>query len=85
MDNVTTNGFCALNEQEMMETDGGVAILPIVVILGAAALLSGCTSKPYGTNSHGVDYSKATYNLHKRTECDINPSNCPAGDECPFA
>ena len=32
MENVMTKGFCELNEQEMMETDGGIAILPIIVM-----------------------------------------------------
>ena len=85
MEKIMTNGFCELNENEMMGTDGGVAILPIVLILGAAALLSGCTPQPYGTNSNGVDYNKGTYDLHKKTQCDIDSSICPSGDKCPFA
>lgn len=38
MDNVMTNGFCELNENEMMETNGGVLpILPIILFGGIAA------------------------------------------------
>ncbi len=31
MEKVMTNGFCELNEQEMMETEGGNVILTLVV------------------------------------------------------
>lgn len=31
MNNVMTNGFCELNENEMMMVDGGVGNLPVVL------------------------------------------------------
>ncbi len=40
MEKVMTNGFCELNEQEMMETDGGVWWMPAVIVglLGAVGV-----------------------------------------------
>ena len=38
-------GFCELDEMEMVDTNGGIApIIPIVLIVAAAATLTGCTS-----------------------------------------
>ncbi len=79
-------GFCELNEMEMVDTNGGIApIIPIVLIVAAAATLTGCTPQPYGTNSNGVDYNKGTYNQHKKIGCDKEPSICGQGKNCPFA
>ena len=67
-------GFCELDEMEMVDTNGGIApIIPIVLIVAAAATLTGCTSQPYGTNSNGVDYNKGTYNQHKKLAVIKNP------------
>ncbi len=41
---LSMGAFAELSEREVMETEGGIAILPIVIILGAAALLTGCSS-----------------------------------------
>jgi len=38
MENVMTNGFCKLNEQEMMETDGGIVMELIGSILIGAII-----------------------------------------------
>ena len=38
MENVMTNGFCELNEQEMMETNGGIAPLVAALIIAASAV-----------------------------------------------
>ena len=78
-----------------METDGGAVVIPLVIMFGAAMLLTGCSSdssdssdssgSSSNTNSYGYSYSDATYNFHKKTQCDIDNSACPMGNECPFA
>lgn len=40
MENIMTNGFCELNEQEMMETEGGLIGLAIAVGVAAAIPLA---------------------------------------------
>lgn len=38
MEKIMTNGFCELNEQEMMETNGGIAPLVAALIIAASAV-----------------------------------------------
>ena len=87
MENVMTKGFCELNEQEMMETDGGIAILPIIVMVGAAMLLTGCTSGSGDSSSETTTTTAAPrardVQIHTQTGC--TPGNCTQGwgSDCP--
>ncbi len=38
MNNVMTNGFCELNEEELMETEGGIGVIIAVAVAAVAAI-----------------------------------------------
>lgn len=50
---LSMGAFTELDEREVMDTEGGIAFIPIIIIAGAALLLTGCSSDPFAGSSDG--------------------------------
>ena len=79
------NGFEELKENELLDIEGGIPFIPLLIAAGLALTLTGCGTDNTGSTEETVSRSEQQGNYyvhnnlgcHKLDACGIGDPDCP--------